>query len=69
MTIPTLAKVARAICLSENGECHNCDGDVQHFIGALPSGKVHERDRPCPYTKDATAAITAFLAAAAEEGV
>ena len=60
-------KVARAICLSE-GECRNCDGVVQHFRGVSRDGKVHERDRPCPYIKDANAAITALLEAAAEEG-
>ena len=32
------------------------------------SGKVHERDRPCPYSKDALVAGVAFLKHAAEEG-
>ena len=63
-----LKKVSRAVCLSENAECHNCDGAIQHFRARRQDGTAYERDRPCPYTKDANAAITALLAAAAEEG-
>ena len=61
-----IPKVARAICLSENGECRNCDGAIQHFKGVFPDGSVHNREKPCPYGPDAAAAITAFLEAAAE---
>ena len=63
-----LKKVSRAVCLSENAECHNCDGAIQHFKGLLPDGSAHDRKRPCPYSKDALVAGVAFLKRSAERG-
>jgi len=66
-TIDLHEQVARAICLSENDECRNCNGAIQHFRAIELDGTAYERDRPCPYLKAAAAAITAFLDAKGKE--